>query len=194
MAKGWRPGAKSFSLDGKIETARAPTEGEESALFFALMDWRETHPDWMSPKLWEALRQYFEWPMSQRPWSRRQIKRFRWWLVRNGRYRLGLRWDEAYEYASRWCKGSPAKGSPRTMREDYTKEQRNPSPPELRQQPTYFGEESVIPQKLPPNFRKILADVARELRENYFPAPKKCVERSSRPSNRSRPSFRPKLA
>jgi hypothetical protein len=188
MAKGWRPGAKRLSWDGKVETARVPTEDEEWALFFALMDWRETDPDSMSPKLWGELRQYIEWHMTQRPWSRHQIKRFRWALVRNGRYRLGLGWDEAYKYASKWCKGTPAEGSPRTMREDYRKEQR--TLPRLEPAPTNLGDKPPQAQvvtrdrfeNLFPEFRAALgglgpvargrlkgtiADVARELREYY---------------------------
>jgi hypothetical protein len=186
MAKGWRPGAKRLSWDGKFfETARAPTEDEEWALFFELMAWRETHPRSMGPKLCGELRQYFEWHMSQRPWNRRKIQQSRWAYVRHGRYHLGLGWDEAYKYASIWCAGTPAEGSPRTMREDYSKEQtkQKTSPPELRQQPKDFGKEPVtIPQKF--HLRRIIADVARELRQKYYPASQKCVVRSRRTANR----------
>jgi hypothetical protein len=187
MVKGWRPGAKRMSWDGRIETARAPTEDEESALFFALMDWQETHPDSMGSRLWHELRGYFEWHMTQRPWSRRQIKQVRWAYVRHGRYHLGLRWGEAYQYASTWCEGSPAEGSPRTMREDYSKEQRTnkghrTSAPELRSAARVLRQEPVtISQK---HLRRIVADVARELRQKYFPAPQKRVVRSRRTANR----------
>ena len=97
MAKGWGP-AYRISPSGDIEVARAPTQNELEDLLNQLMEWRGAHAECMRPELWVKLRQFIEWQKLQYPWSRRQIQLMRWSYVREGRDRLGMSWEESYEY------------------------------------------------------------------------------------------------
>jgi hypothetical protein len=73
----------------------------------------------MEPKLWLALRQFFEWHIVQRPWSRQRVKLIRWLYVREGIDRHKLAVQRACKYASTELNGSPAQAGSKAMEADY---------------------------------------------------------------------------
>jgi len=111
---------------------RAPSEDELHHLLLAFMDWRVTPPRLEMPaELYERIRRLIEWELVRRPWSRRQIQQMRWFAVREGRDRPRLSWDEAYEYASQYLRGTPAQAGRDMMKKDYQAFQKR-LPPERR--------------------------------------------------------------
>jgi hypothetical protein len=126
------PAWVAFDIEG------APlTLNELNYLRFDLMKWQKARPDAMPPQLYSRLINNIDWQLIQFPRSQKDKDQTRWFYVDRGLAR-GLRWvdDGVYEFASKALKGTPAEGSPRTMKESYQKIQKS-LPPEKRKPKTY---------------------------------------------------------
>ena len=103
-----------FSLEGSVETARAPTEEELYDLLRNLVETSE-----IPPELFLRLRRLIEMQILQKPWSQHKKERVRWSFVCEGIKAKG--WDAAFESASAALEGSPAAAGPDMMAKSYNK-------------------------------------------------------------------------
>ena len=132
MAKGWGP-AHRLSPIGDIEMARAPTQNELEELLHQLMEWRGAHAECMRPELWREAATVHRVADAAISVDRRKIQLMRWSYVGEGRDRLGMSWEELYEYASDVCQGTPAQAGAEMMEKSYDEVQRELPPAQRRQ-------------------------------------------------------------
>jgi hypothetical protein len=137
MAKGFKP-ALWITFTGAIEMSRAPTEDELEDMLRQLREWQVQQglTGGLPRDLYIRLRQLLEWLSLQQPWTPYRIKLVSWGFVREGRDRLGMSWEEAYEHAVSMLKGTPAETGPDMMKKRYDKMQ-SELPPAQRRPRTY---------------------------------------------------------